>query len=195
MLGSEQVGSQAHFHAGALHYLEAGKSAVANAAQLFHADGREAQIFSLFGQRRERGHSWHGECAALSHEVRRLWVDQRGVFDGAHAQGYGPAHGFRRMTVRGDVGTRAGGLIDGGANLVVRILAALQRIGRGRDAARCHQLNVRCAAPQFFAYGAPHGVHAIGDYGEAVDMAAAAVIARPKVAMAAGLADGAAAVE
>ena len=49
--------------------------------------------------------------------------------------------------------------------------------------------------PQLFPDGAPHRVHAIRNYGERIEVAAATVIAGPKVAMAAGLADGAATVE
>jgi len=99
------------------------------------------------------------------------------------------------MAMRGYIGVRASGLIHRGADLVVRILAAFERIRGRRDAAGCHQLDVRCAAAQLFPDRVPHRVHAIRNYGEAVHMAAAAMIARTKVTVAAGLADGAAAVE
>jgi hypothetical protein len=81
-----------------------------------------------------------------------------------------------------------------GRKSTCRILAALQRIGGRGHAAGGHQLDVRCAAPQLFPDGAPYRVHAIRNYGE-IEMARATVIAGPKVALTAGLADGAAAVE
>ena len=173
VLRAEQIGSQAHFHPGALHDLEPGDCAIADAAQLFHAGCGKAQLFSLLSQGREGGHGGHGECAALGHEFRRLAVDQCSVLDGAHAQRHRPAHRFRGMAMRGDVGARARGLFDGGANFVFRILAAFQRIGGRCDAAGCHQLDVRCAAPQLLAHGAAHRVYAIGDYGERIEMAGA----------------------
>ena len=64
-----------------------------------------------------------------------------------------------------------------------------------------HDLDVRCAAPQFFAHRFANGVGAIGDRRQQIGMIRAAatviqrVIAGPEVAMAAGLRNHASAVE
>ncbi len=107
------------------------------------------------------------------------------------------------MAVRGDVRAGAIGFFDGGANLFIGILAAIERIGGRRDASRRHDLDVRCAAAKFLANGAADGIGAIGDDAEVVGVEGAAatvrsferMIAGAEVAMAAGLRDHAAAVE
>ena len=74
--------------------------------------------------------------------------------------------------------------------------------GHGESAALGHEvrrlaIDQRGVLDRAHAQGhrSPHRVHAIRNYGERIEVAAATVIAGPKVAMAAGLADGAATVE
>jgi hypothetical protein len=132
-----------------------------------------------------------------------LVVDQGRVLDRAHAQRHRAAHRLRRMAVGGDVLAGARRLVDGGGDLLVGVLAAVERIGRRGDAARAHDLDVRGPAAQLLAHGAAHRVDAVGNDRKAVGMAGAAAdvvvaqfgLARPQIAVAAGLADDPAAVE
>ena len=65
------------------------------------------------------------------------------------------------MRVRGGVGARAVGLLDGGADLVARVGAGRGHAPRRADAARDEDLDVVGAAPQVLARAAADLVHAV----------------------------------
>src|SRR6202035_1018263 len=96
------------------------------------------------------------------------------------------------MAVCANVGAVAIALGDDGANLGFRILASLQRIGRGYDAPGAHDFDVMRPFAQLLASGLDALVHAVGVNGKEVALrSTGAVIGRlhhrPKVAVPAGL--------
>ena len=99
--------------------------------------------------------------APLDHQRDVLVVGERAVLDRAHALLHGEAEARAPVRVRGGVGARAVGLLDGGADLVARVGAGRGHAPRRADAARDEDLDVIGAAPQVLARAAADLVHAV----------------------------------
>ena len=99
--------------------------------------------------------------APLDHQRDVLVVGERAVLDRADALLHGEAEARAPVRVRGGVGARAIGLLDGGADLVARVGAGRGHAPRRADAARDEDLDMVGAAPQVLARAAADLVHAV----------------------------------
>ena len=140
------------------------------------------------------------EGAGPGHHGGGLFVDHVAVLDGARAGADGALDGLGGIGVDQDVGVGAPGLVDGGGELVVRILKLIDGIGgRGHPAAG-HDLDLVGAEADLVAHRLAHLGDTVGDSAQAADQVDAGarrseIGRRPGIAVSAGLADGASADE
>ncbi len=120
------------------------------------------------------------------------------MLDRADARAQRPRDGLRRVRVRGDVAVRGARLVDSGLEFGDRELRGVDPVGRRRDPASRHDLDVMGAAAQFVARRLAHLVGPVDDGGQfaARGMGVEEILAGPAViAVAAGLAQCAPGVE
>ena len=143
-------------------------------AEFFEHGRRPTETLAFVAQSgvcRERGNE---PRAFLLHRPRGRFVDQIAVFDAAHPRLHGARDGARRVGMRHDVEVRGLCLLDDRAQFFERVLRAVDRVGRARDAPARHHLDLVRAVAHLLAHRAAHFAHAVGDRAEQPEAGAGA---------------------